>query len=117
METFDFAVLNNVPSEPELRAIITQYGDGYEQTSDEGINNVVDKITLSCAFSAKQAVEADRLKSFLKRHGASKIFLWKKPWESAAQKWRIESYTQESKSASGTYLHNFTIKLKESFRP
>jgi phage-related protein len=117
METFDFAVLNDVPGEPELRAIVTQFGDGYEQISEEGINNVIDKITLNCVFSPSQVIEADRLKDFLTRHGSAKVFLWQKPWETTTKKWRIESYNQATKSSSGSWIHTFTIKLKQSFRP
>jgi phage-related protein len=117
METFDFAVLNKVSSEPELRAIVTQFGGGYEQTSDEGINNEVDKITLNCAFAPKDTAEASRLKAFLNRHGASKAFLWRKPWEATPKKWRVESYNQETKSIGAAFDHTFTIKLKQSFQP
>jgi phage-related protein len=118
METFDFAVLNSVPNEPEIRVVETQYGDGYEQVSEAGINNVVDKITLTCAFAPKDQSEAERLLAFLRRHGRAKVFFWQQPWNLIIQKWRLESWTQNSSTVDRTkQKHEFTLKLKESFRP
>ena len=118
METFDFAVLNSVPNEPEIRVVETQYGDGYEQVSEAGINNVVDKITLTCAFAPKDQSEAERLQAFLRRNGRAKVFFWKQPWNLATQKWRLESWTQNSSTVDRTkQKHEFTLKFKESFQP
>jgi phage-related protein len=118
MDTFDFKVLNSVPNEPELRVVETQYGDGYEQVSEAGINSVVDKITLTCYFAPKDQSEADRLQAFLRRNGRSKVFLWRQPWAATAQKWRLESYTKTSRTVERTkQIHEFVLRLKESFQP
>jgi phage-related protein len=118
MDTFDFAVLNSVPNEPEIRVVETQYGDGYEQVSEAGINDAVDKITLTCAFAPKDQAEAERLQAFLRRNGRAKVFLWKQPWNAIAQKWRLESWTKTSSTVDRTeQKHEFVLKLKESFQP
>lgn len=118
METFDFAVLNSVTNEPEIRAIETQYGDGYEQISGAGINDAIDKITLNCAFAPKDQPEAERLQAFLRRHGKSKVFLWRQPWNPSPQKWRLESWTKTSGTVDRTKeKHEYALKLKESFQP
>lgn len=118
MDVFDFAVLNSVPNEPEVRVVETQYGDGYEQVSEAGINNVVDKITLNCAFAPKDQGEAERLQTFLRRNGRARAFLWRQPWNTVAQKWRLESWTKTSATVDQTkQKHEFTLKLKETFQP
>jgi phage-related protein len=117
LATFDFAILNDVSSEPEQRAIITQYGDGYEQTTEAGINTEVDRITLQCSFSAAQAGENNRLRAFLALHGSYKSFVYQKPWESVVKQWRIESWSQRSRRSKPSYTHDYTLKLKQVFDP
>ena len=67
-------------TEPEATithaTLTAKFGDGYEQTAADGINNT--KQSWPLVFRGREADIAP-IKAFLNRHGGFKAFLWKPP--------------------------------------
>lgn len=76
METFNWAPLVEPTAEIDFRTSKAQFGDGYAQTADDGINPEMEVWSLSFLYDA--AISAD-IEAFLRRHRKSKRFLWTPP--------------------------------------
>lgn len=55
---------------------VTQFGDGYRQTSGDGINNESQSWSISHVGKKEAALE---IAAFLRRHKNGKAFLWTPP--------------------------------------
>lgn len=112
METFDFRIINIVLSDPELLSIVTEFGDGYEQSSELGINSTIEMVTLELAFAAHQSTEHERFEAFARRHGSFRSFNWQAPWDTL-KKWRIVTRTRKAKRSGNWFSYEHTVKLKQ----
>ncbi|MDR3427938.1 phage tail protein [Silvimonas sp.] len=75
-ETFTWAPSPNAQGTSTFRVLTAQFGDGYKQAADAGINTEVQSWPLS--FTGRQEKMAPIL-AFFRRHGGSKSFYWTPP--------------------------------------
>lgn len=76
METFHWRPIPgmSVPTEPNVRVI--KFGDGYEQRQPKGINNNLQKYSLTFKVPRDEYWLID---DFFNRHGGVDAFLWTPP--------------------------------------
>lgn len=75
-ETFDFKRQAGASGQITYRVRSVQFGDGYRQVAQDGINNKVQKWPLS--FEGSLA-EMQVIMDFFDRHYGAKSFLWTPP--------------------------------------
>ncbi len=76
LQTFTWSPLNGPQADFSYNTRTTQYGDGYAQTVDDGINPESQSWPLT--FTAT-TVEILPIVKFLRAHGQSKTFKWTNP--------------------------------------
>lgn len=76
VEQFKWRVEREVDPTIEYRVIEAQFGDGYSQTSADGINNKSEEYAVR--VHAKEA-DAKLIMEFFDRHKGTKSFIWKPP--------------------------------------
>lgn len=76
-ETFKWRVERNLSPTIGYRVIETQFGDGYVQTSADGINTKDESYQIRVVL--KSEAEATEVMDFFDRHAGYKTFLWKPP--------------------------------------
>ena len=76
MEIFNWNPRRNPQGSVSFRTLSAQFGDGYAQVAQDGINSRVESWPLE--FFGTQA-ETAPIKAFLDRHGGWKGFLWTPP--------------------------------------
>lgn len=106
-------IVRNSPKKRKDKIFAVQYGDGYEQVADAGINPRVDIWQLD--FAPLTAALKNDMDVFIALVGASKTFTWTATGESTQKKWRIEadSYSEVpigKDSGQLTWKVSFTIK-------
>jgi phage-related protein len=118
MATFDFRYVNEVSAEPEDRTVVTDFG-GYRQVSSAGLNPIVERFKISCVYIAGEAVEAARLKDFIKLHRTITPFLWVAPGDSVTTKWQFERYPTYTVKSVGSVEREWRwdIAMRQSFNP
>lgn len=90
------------------RLISPGFGDGYKQSSKDGLNAVAIVSSYSWRLTHTQTATA---LTFLRAH-AGKTFLWQRPSESFARKWQTpEGWTV----VEGTTRDMLTINFEERF--
>jgi len=76
METFIWAPQLEPTGEIDFRTLKAQYGDGYSQVADDGINPELEIWSLSFCYDAATSAA---IEAFLRRHRKSTRFLWTPP--------------------------------------
>ncbi|MET3431432.1 phage-related protein [Herbaspirillum seropedicae] len=76
METFSWAPQLEPAGEIDFKTLRAQFGDGYSQLADDGINSETEVWSLS--FRCDAPTSAD-IEAFLRRHRKSVRFLWTPP--------------------------------------
>lgn len=76
MEIFTWCPRRNPQGGVSFRTLTAQFGDGYAQVAEDGINSRSEKWPLE--FFGTEA-EILPIKDFLDRHGGCKGFLWTPP--------------------------------------
>jgi phage-related protein len=76
MEIFSWSPRRNPQGSVSFRALKAQFGDGYSQVAQDGINSRSESWPLE--FFGTES-ETAPIKAFLDRHGAWKGFLWTPP--------------------------------------
>lgn len=89
-----------------------QYGDGYDQTAPDGINNITRKIPLTWA-SLSQA-ESDYIESFFIAKAGSTPFYYKAPMDSVTRLWKAPTFSKVPVTGN---LFSVVLNLEESFNP
>jgi phage-related protein len=76
MEIFTWCPRRNPQGSVSFRTLTAQFGDGFAQVAEDGINSRSEKWPLE--FFGTEA-EISPIKDFLDRHGGWKGFLWTPP--------------------------------------
>lgn len=76
VKTFTWEVERGVDPTINYKVIEAQFGDGYKQTTADGINNKEEQYAIRT--HAKTAV-ASEIMAFFDEHAGCKSFLWKPP--------------------------------------
>lgn len=76
IKTFKWRVESGVNPTIAYRVIETQFGDGYAQTSTDGINNKNESYAIKVNAFAKEARE---IMDFFDEHKGSRSFFWTPP--------------------------------------
>lgn len=92
METFRWKIDPDMGVESEPRVVVVKFGDGYEQRRASGLNNQLDKYSITVRVKRE---EARYLRDFLERHGGVKAFMWLPPYgyspiKVVCRKWSIK---------------------------
>tara|TARA_R110000822_G_scaffold43537_3_gene117473 strand:+ start:267 stop:620 length:354 start_codon:yes stop_codon:yes gene_type:complete len=89
-----------------------KFGDGFSQRSARGINNVVDKWSLT--FANVNNTRADELEAFVLARGGTQAFLWTPPFESTEKQWTItpSSFKRKPNIVNSSTI---TMELVENF--
>lgn len=93
-----------------FRVLTAQFGDGYEQTAADGINNKTESWPLS--FTGRATVITP-IEAFLDARGGWQAFLWTPPLGTQGY-YKCASY--ESKQM-GNDVWQLTATFKQSFQP
>ncbi|QQB32833.1 phage tail protein [Achromobacter deleyi] len=76
LEVFSWLPRRNPQADVRFRVLRAQFGDGYEQVAQDGLNSRTESWPLS--FFGSEA-EIRPIKDFLDRHGTWRAFLWTAP--------------------------------------
>lgn len=110
VETFTWCPKVDPVSSPEYRTRSSKFGDGYEQVSADGINNISDSWALT--FVVPEA-DAAAIKDFLNRHGGFKSFLWTPPLAGVG----LFRSTAPSVTPNGAGMYTLTSTFTQAFAP
>lgn len=75
-EVFKWRLERDVSPSMEYNVITAQFGDGYEQTSVSGINNLIESWDVK---SPVQIADARQMKEFFNKLRGANSFLWTPP--------------------------------------
>ena len=93
-----------------VRVLEAQYGDGYSQTTGDGLNAIADSYSLS--WSLITTAELNSFVDFLKARGGYEAFLWTPPRGTAPRQWKCKTWkTQDLKGG----WFSLSCTFKESF--
>lgn len=95
---------------PEVRVLKASFGDGYSQRSADGINNIVDKYSLTWENIDRE--EAETIMAFLRARAGVETFTYTVPRETTPRKWLCEQFQQTHVTA---VLDTVTATFIESF--
>lgn len=76
VKTFKWRIERSVTPTLEYKVITSQFGDGYAQTSSDGINNLNESWSITTNAQTRDAKE---IKAFFDEHKGVKSFLWTPP--------------------------------------
>ena len=79
------------------RVLTARFGDGYEQTTLDGLNT--DNQSLTISWSPITDTEKDIIISFLRERGATKLFEFTLPDETEPKLWRCPNWSRRSVAA------------------
>jgi phage-related protein len=99
-------------AEPEtnVRLLEATLGDGYTQTSEDGLNAIWDTYSVAWALLSKSELAV--FTSFLRERAGSKPFLWTPPLETAARQWKCKTWKPQP---LGGGWYSLSATFKESF--
>lgn len=102
--------LENTQLQLSERTRSAQFGDGYEQTSPDGLNSKVRTWTWNWNFLS--TAQADDIETFWLDHGQTVAWLYQAPWDTVVRKYRITSFARNA--VSGTAF-SIMMGVKEVF--
>jgi phage-related protein len=109
-EIFSWKQKGGAQGKNTFRTLNAQFGDGYEQVAEDGLNNKVLEWPLT--FEGDEN-EVKPIYDFLKRHAGAKSFLWKPPLE-GQQLFRCSEIDIES---IGGGIYSLSATFKQTFVP
>ena len=92
----------------QIRVLSTDFGDGYNQVSPDGIN--AEYRTLSLRWENLRPEQAAAITNFLSTQ-KSQPFLWRSPYDSATAKWRCIQWNEDQRAT----VVNISAEFKEVF--
>ena len=113
MPVFDWVESSGSTLELQPRVIVTQFGDGYEQRADDGLNPV--KQVWSLVFDGVEVSIADEIQQFLQPGLARVVFDWTPPRGSTALKWKCTSFRRALGATVGE--HDLSATFEQVFEP
>lgn len=112
IQTFDFDdyLLTDPSGTVAFRVLKAQFGDGYAQTAEDGLNSAIE--TWPLVFAGRLN-ELAPIKAFLKAHGGWKAFYWTPPMGELG----LYKAASLSITASTGNNYNLSVTLEEAFKP
>lgn len=110
METFTWCPLNQPTGNVRLRTRTAQFGDGYSQSSGDGINTKEQSWPL---MFTKSEPEAQSIIDFLDRHQGYKAFFWTPPMGELGL-YRVDAYTVRPLRPG---LYTISATFTQTFHP
>jgi phage-related protein len=109
---FPTTVLPIRATAPQITARVLQanFGDGYNQRVNDGINNINEQWDVQ--FAALDQTNAAEIIDFLEARGGYQSFLWIPPGESTYKKYICKEW---NKSFPGASLTNISAKFMRVF--
>jgi phage-related protein len=103
------------PSSPvdiavQPRVLVARFGDGYEQRTGDGLNSLVENVTLR--WDHIRATEADPIINFFEARGGIESFFYTLPGGSVPKKYRCVSWQRTRMEAN---LDSVIARLVQSF--
>jgi phage-related protein len=95
---------------PKLALLKAEFGDGYSQTSRDGLNHV--RRTLALAWEALTPSQAQAITGFLEQHGGDTPFHYTPSDEAIPVQWTCEDWSDE---AGGVGFRTITATFEQSF--
>lgn len=90
------------------RVIEAQFGNGYRQVANDGLNSNVDSWSLQ--FVPLSGTDLTTMQTFLTTVGVSTWFTWTPLGESVSKKWRIDKDSIKITPINSTkFTYNFSI--------
>jgi phage-related protein len=90
------------------RILEAQFGNGYRQAANDGINSSID--TWSLQFAPLSGTNLTTMQTFLSTVGVTVWFTWTPLGESTSKKWRIDKDSVKANMINTTtYIYNFSI--------
>ncbi len=110
MQTFKWAALTEAPADVSFRTRKAKFGDGYEQTSGDGMNTKLQVWNLN--FEGVVS-EMKPIKDFFDLHEGRKSFIWTPPLENMGL-WKCEEYKITALAAA---RFSISATFKQAFQP
>lgn len=111
VEIFSWCPRKNPRGDVRFRALKAQFGDGYSQEAEDGINSRTETWPLEFIGTESEILP---IKAFLDRHGTWKGFLWTPPMGQQAVFLMEQGY---SPVPIGGGWFTLTVTFKQKFKP
>lgn len=95
-------------NKPEFKVLKADFGDGYTQSTPDGMNNVRKMLSLSWEWLTD--VEAQAIEDFIVARKGAEIFLYRPTGSPTALKWTCDDFTRKQ----GT-PNTVELVLRQSF--
>lgn len=112
MAIFDWAEDDGAQEQNAPRVRKIAYGDGYQQSAPDGINNLEQKWDLR--FSDCDPVHAQAMHDFFVARNGAEAFDWTPKWATSAIKVKCESW---SRSVARHNLVNVSATFERDYKP
>ncbi|MCU9949859.1 phage tail protein [Pseudomonas sp. PDM13] len=109
LETFTWRVQRGDDGQEEGTVRSAQFGDGYRQTSGDGLNSVNQTWAVTCT---EPKAAAAQMRSFMRRH-LGRSFAWTNPWGETGL---YQSSSWSFRFVGGGFVV-FTARFEEAFHP
>lgn len=111
METFP-AIPGPSKADPDTTVRVNEasLGDGYTQTTGDGLNAIFDTYSVFWGLLTKS--ELDVFLAFLEARGGYQAFLWTPPMDAAARQWKCKTWRRQN---LGGGWFSLSATFKESF--
>ena len=120
MSTFIWASDFNAQVSYAPKVLVANFGDGYEQRVQFGINANLQKWNLT--FKSRGDAEASAIDGFLQAAGGLNSFYWTPPGQTAALKFVCRKWTKTPVAGNGTaaapaYIWDLSVPLEQVAEP
>lgn len=95
-----------VENAPRVRVLQAEFGDGYNQRAEDGLNSVADVLTVP--FNNITPADAATIEAFFKSMAGAQAFTWRAPWDAVARKWICKRWSRK-RNVVGERLVSETI--------
>lgn len=110
METFTWRAVGQPTGTGTFRVLVAQFGDGYSQEAEDGINNETQSWPLQFAGTLKEIIA---IRDFFRRHKGSRGFSWTTPLGDAGV-FKVSAY---SPALQGGDVWTISATFEQKFAP
>lgn len=93
---------------PEIKTLVAEFGDGYTQETEDGLNNI--RRVMSLRWEVLTPAQADTIEEFLTQHRGTKVFLWTPSNSATPIRWTCKEWERIDDK-----VHSITATFRESF--